>query len=98
MLVVLTVLACLAALAFLTVLAVMVHRIITVLERIGTGGRSSLEMIAWGVRAIEVETGHIPTQVTHLNAQLGGVAAGLARIDDGLRSVATTATTPRRYQ
>lgn len=95
--VLLTVLACLLAVVFLAALAYFVIRITTVLESIGTGGQSSLEMITWGVRAIEVETAHIPTQVTQLNGALSQVAAGLKRIDDGLGAVAAAAAGQRRY-
>ncbi|MHB1523724.1 MAG: hypothetical protein ACYCS9_04590 [Candidatus Dormibacteria bacterium] len=98
MLVILTLLVCLLALAFLGTLAIFLVRIVDVLQRIGSGGQSSLEMIAWGVRAIEVETGHIPTQVIRLNRQLEQVEGGLQRIDQGLKAVAVTATTQRSYQ
>jgi len=96
--VLLTVIACLLALIFLAALAFYVVRITTALESIGTGGKSSLAMITWGVRAIEVETGHIPTQVTQLNAALSQVAAGLKAIDGGLVAVAETASKQEAYR
>ena len=94
----LTVLACLLALAFLAALAYFVIRIIGVLESSGTTGKSSLAMITWGVRAIEVETSHIPTQVTQLNGVLSQVAAGLKKIDEGLVAVAEAASQQERYR
>lgn len=97
MVVLLTILSCLLALVFLGALAYFVIRIIGVLESIGTGGESSLEMITWGVRAIEVETAHIPTQVTQLNGALTEVAGRLRQIDDGLKAVAEAAAQQRRY-
>lgn len=97
MVVLLTVLSCALAVAFLAALAYFVVRIITVLESIGTGGHSSLEMITWGVRAIEVETSHVPTQVTQLNGALTHVAAGLTQVDEGLKAVAEAASSQRRY-
>ena len=94
----LTVLGCLLVLVFLVALAYFVIRITQLLESIGTGGRSSLAMITWGVRAIEVETGHIPTQVTQLNGALSQVAAGLKAIDGGLVAVAEAAANQEAYR
>lgn len=94
----LTLLSCLLAVAFVAALAAFAWRIIGALESIGTGGRSSLSMIAWGVRAIEVETGHIPPQVTQLNGVLSQVAAGLVKIDEGLVAVAEAASQQERYR
>lgn len=94
----LTVLSCLLALALIAALAFFVVKIINVLDSIGTGGGSSLAMIAWGVRAIEVETGHIPTEVTQLNGGLSQVAAGLRKIDDGLVGIAEAASHQEGYR
>ena len=96
--VLLTILSVVVALAFLGALSFFVLRIIKALESIGTFGKSSLAMIAWGVRAIEVETGHIPTEVTQLNAGLSQVAAGLRKIDDGLVAIAQAASKQEKYQ
>lgn len=96
--IVLTLLSCLAGLVFVGALAFFVLRIIAVLESIGTGGKSSLAMIAWGVRAIEVETAHIPTEVTALNGRLSHVAAGLEKIDEGLVAIASAASQQPRYR
>ena len=94
----LTFLACLLVVVFLVALAWFVVHITRVLESIGTTGKSSLAMITWGVRAIEVETSHIPTQVTQLNGALSQVAAGLKAIDGGLVAVAETASKQEAYR
>ena len=91
-------LGCLLVVVFLGALAYFVIRITAVVESIGTTGRSSLAMITWGVRAIEVETSHIPTQVTQLNGALSQVAAGLKAIDGGLVAVAETASKQEAYR
>ncbi len=96
--VLLTVLSCVLAVGFVAALAFFLVRIVAALDSIGTGGRSSLAMIAWGVRAIEVETGHIPTEVTRLNGALSQVADGLRRIDEGLVAIAEAASQQERYR
>lgn len=96
--VLLTLLSCLLAVVFLAALLYFVVRITRVLESVGTGGRSSLDMVTWGVRAIEVETGHIPTQVTQLNGRLAQVAAGLQKIDEGLVAIAEAASAQEAYR
>ncbi len=100
MVLLLTILGCLLALGFLLALAFFTTRIATLLESIGGGdqGRSSLGKITWGVRAIETETSHIPTQVTQLNGALTIVAERLKQIDDGLAAVAGAAVTQPRYR
>ncbi len=90
MVVLLTVLSCLAALVFLATVAVLVTRITRVLERIG-GRNSLLAKISYGVRAIEVETGHIAPQVTQLNGALSAAAGGLGAIDATLGRIVATA-------
>ena len=94
----LTVLGAVLLLVFLLALVFFVIRITAVLESIGTTGKSSLAMITWGVRAIEVETSHIPTQVTHLNETLTQVAEGLKTIDGGLVAIAETASKQEAYR
>ena len=96
--VLLTALGCVLLLAFLVALVYFVIRITKAVESIGTAGKSSLAMITWGVRAIEVETSHIPTQVTQLNGALSQVAAGLKAIDGGLIAVAETASKQEAYR
>ena len=46
-----------------------------------------LSKIRLGLRAIEVQTGHIAPQVTALNAQLSQIRSGLGDIDRGLAGV-----------
>lgn len=50
---------------------------------------SFLSKIRVGVRAIEVETGMIPTQVTKLNGTLISVRDGLIVVDENLGGVIT---------
>ncbi len=83
MIILLTVLSALATLLFFGVVAVYVLRITRTLERIG-GSDSALSQITYGVRAIEVETGGIPKQVTQLNQALTAAAGGLKAIDGTL--------------
>ena len=76
----LTLLSCLAVVALLGVVAVYLVRINGALEGIGGSPTSYLAKIRFGLRAIETETGHIPTQATALTK-------GLRALDGGLRSV-----------
>lgn len=98
MAILLTALGAVLLLTFLIALVYFVVRITNALESIGTTGKSSLAMITWGVRAIEVETSHIPTQVTQLNGALSQVAAGLRTIDGGLVAIAETASAQEAYR
>ena len=75
-----SVLVCLRARVFRVAVAYCGFRITAVGESSGTGGKCSLAMITWGVRAIETETAHIAPQVTALNGALSQVAAGLKAI------------------
>lgn len=59
-------------------------------EEKGYGVKASfLSKIRVGVRAIEQETGMIPTQVTKLNKTLTSVRDGLIVVDDNLAGVIT---------
>lgn len=91
MIVLLTVLSVLAVLLLFGALVFYLVRIIQVLESIGGGtprgysSRSSyLGKIAFGVRAIERQTGHLGPEVTRLNESLGKAAEGLRSIDGHL--------------
>ncbi len=99
MVLLLTILSCLLALGFLLALAYFATGIAAILVSIGGGdhGVSSLGKITWGVRAIETETSHIPTQVTQLNGALTIVAERLQQIDGGLAAVAGAAVNQPRY-
>ena len=83
----------LAASALFIALALFLFAITSELEKIGGeekgyGVRASfLSKIRVGVRAIETETGMIPSQVTALNATLTSVRDGLIVVDDNLGGV-----------
>ena len=85
----------LAASALFIVLALFLLAISRELEKIGGeekgyGVRASfLSKIRVGVRAIETETGMIPTQVTALNTTLASVLDGLIVVDQNLGGVIT---------
>ncbi len=70
--------------AFCGVVAYLVYRITLLLEKIGGNGDSYLAKLRLGLRAIETETGHLPTEVTKLNAGLTAVAGGLHAVDEHL--------------
>ncbi|MCV0403715.1 MAG: hypothetical protein K5924_08385 [Chloroflexi bacterium] len=90
MIVLLMVLTVVAVLALVAVLVFFLSRIIRVLESIGgepigyTWRSSYLGKIAFGVRAIETQTGHLGPEVTKLNAGLSAAAEGLKSIDGHL--------------
>jgi len=74
-------------LAVLLLVYVLVHYlrgIIKLLTSIGGDGTSYLAKLRLGLRAIETETGHLPTQVTILNGALTEVAGGLKVVDEQL--------------
>lgn len=79
--------------ALFIALALFLNAITTQLEQIGGEEKgygvkaSFLSKIRVGVRAIEVETGMIPTQVTKLNGTLTSVRDGLVVVDDNLGGV-----------
>lgn len=54
----------------------------------GTGG-SYLAKIRLGLRAIEIETGHIPGEVVPLNQRLALIRDGLVQVDVNLGSLAS---------
>lgn len=90
MIILLMVLTVLAVLALVAVLMFFLARIIQVLESIGgepigyAWRSSSLGKIAYGVRAIETQTGHLAPEVTKLNAGLTIAGEGLRSIDGHL--------------
>lgn len=82
------------AAALFIALVIFLHLITTELETIGgmkKGGYglpgSFLSKIRLGVRAIEVQTGHLPTEVTRLNGGLSAVRDGMLAIDSNLDGV-----------
>lgn len=88
--VLLAVLTALLVLVLVGALVYYLNQIIGALENIGGGPKgyskrlSNLGKIAFGVRAIERETGHLAPEVTHLNASLMQAAEGLRSIDGHL--------------
>ena len=89
----LALLSVIGASALFIALAIFLFLISTELEKIGGEERgyglraSYLSKIRVGVRAIEVETGMIPTQVTLLNTTLTSVRDGLVVVDNNLAGV-----------
>jgi hypothetical protein len=91
MVVLLTILSALAVVALFGALVFYLIQIISALESIGGetprgySSRSSyLSKIAFGVRAIERQTGHLGPEITRLNESLAQAAGGLRSIDDHL--------------
>ena len=74
----------LAVLLLVFVLVKYLNLIINVLTTIGGDGKSYLAKLRFGLRAIETETGHLPTQVTQLNKSLTNISEGLTVVDDEL--------------
>ena len=58
-------------------LIIIVTQIRKLLVSIGGDGKSFLAKLRLGLRAIETETGHLPTQVIKLNKALSDTGAGL---------------------
>lgn len=98
MIVLLMVVTMAATVALFTTLAWFLSAISDRLESIGAGPRSSLAMIAWGVRAIESETAVIPVEVPRLNQRLAVAADVLGKIDQGLVATATAAAAQEGYR
>ena len=59
-------------------------KIIALLNSIGGKGDSYLAKLRLGLRAIETETGHLPTEVTKLNESLSNTANGLLAVNKNL--------------
>ncbi|MDB4539446.1 hypothetical protein OAG16_02675 [Saprospiraceae bacterium] len=74
----------LAVLLLVFVLVKYLLAIIDLLTSIGGDGKSYLAKLRWGLRAIETETGHLPTEVTKLNQTLTDTAGGLKVVDQHL--------------
>ncbi len=91
MAVILMILSVIAVLLLFGALVFYLIRIISALESIGgetprgySSESSYLSKIAFGLRAIEQQTGHLGPEVTRLNESLGQAAGGLKSIDDHL--------------
>lgn len=74
----------LAVLLLVFVLVKYLLAIIDLLTSIGGDGKSYLAKLRLGLRAIETETGHLPTEVTKLNKALTDTAGGLKVVDQHL--------------
>ena len=91
--VLLTLISVVGAAALFIALAQYLLLIITELEQIGGERKiygapaSYLSKIRLGVRAIEVQTGGLPPQVTKLNGRLSAIRDGLKAIDVNLGGV-----------
>lgn len=70
-------------------IALAVFLVLILRELTPTGGTSTsyLAKIRLGVRAIEIETGHLAPQVTRLNGGLAAIRDGLKAIDANLGGV-----------
>lgn len=85
--VLLTTISVVGAAALFIALAIYLVLIIRELEAIGGHAESFLGKIRMGVRAIEVQTGHLPPQATELNEGLSQIRDGLVQIDANLGDV-----------
>ena len=77
-----------AASALFIALAIFLVLILKELEPTGGSSTSFLAKIRLGLRAIEIETGHIPGEVPKLNQWLGQIANGLGIVDRNLGQLA----------
>lgn len=81
MFILLMLLTALVVLIFFGTLAVYLFYIVKALDAIGGSPDSFLAKLRLGLRAIETETSHLPTQVIHLNQGLSAVRDGLKQVD-----------------
>ena len=77
-----------AVAALFIALAVFLVLILRELEPTGGQSTSFLAKIRLGLRAIEIETGYIPKEVTKLNGGLQQIAGGLGVVDGNLGRLA----------
>lgn len=77
-----------AASALFIALAVFLTLILNQLRPTGGSPVSDLGKIRMGLRAIEIETGNIPEEVTKLNAGLAAIRDGLGAVDGHLSRLA----------
>ena len=74
----------LAVVLLVIVLVTYLSAIKGLLNSIGGKGDSYLAKLRFGLRAIETETGHLPTEVTKLNEALIKTAEGLTVVNKNL--------------
>ncbi len=86
-----------AVLALVFVLITSLISIHKSLQQIGGAGDSFLAKLRLGLRAIETETGHLPTEVTKLNAGLTKTGEGLKAVDDSLVQSINAALKQKKY-
>jgi len=72
---------------FLLLLAVLAWALVQI-EKALAGICRSLEKIAWGVRAIEVQTSPLPAGISGVAQSLTGIGGGLGVVDKHLASTA----------
>lgn len=87
----------LAVLALVFVLISSLMAILKSLRAIGGSPDSFLAKLRLGLRAIETETGHLPTEVTSLNDGLTKTAGGLKAVDDALVQSIHSALKQKKY-
>ena len=78
-----------AVAALFIALAAFLVLILRELDPTGGTGHSYLAKIRLGLRAIEIETGHIPGEVVPLNQRLTLIRDGLVQVDANLGSLAS---------
>lgn len=86
-----------AVLLLVYVLIKYLSEIADLLRSIGGDGSSYLAKLRLGLRAIETETGHLPTNVIRLNETLTNTAGGLKAVDDGLVAGIEKALAQKNY-
>jgi len=94
----LTVLTAALVIVFFLVLAIALIKISGVLRSIGGTPTSFLAKLRLGLRAIEVETGHLTPQVVRVNEGLTKIAGGLQAVDGHLVGTIDAAVKQPRYQ
>jgi uncharacterized protein YoxC len=80
------ILTALAVVAFVVVLVAYLVAILRTLEAIGGRPTSFLAKIRWGVRAIEQQTGMLPSEIRRLNEGASALLRGLQQVAGDLES------------
>jgi len=80
------ILTAIAVVAFVAVLAGYLIAILRTLEAIGGRPTSFLAKIRWGVRAIEQQTGMLPSEIRRLNEGASALLRGLQQVAGDLES------------
>ena len=93
-----TILKAALVIVFFLVLAYALIKISSVLRGIGGTPTSYLAKLRLGLRAIEVETGHLTPQVVRANETLTQIAGGLGAVDGHLIGTINAAVAQKRYQ